>query len=53
MYLPQAVPFPPSAGIESDLFLYGHPSEEVELEPALVTCRIVSAEFASQLLPAD
>ena len=40
MYLPQAVSFPPSLGIESDLFLYGHPSEEVGLELAVVTCSI-------------
>ncbi len=47
MYLPQAVPLPPSLGIESDLFLYGHPSEEVELELAVVTCSI-----AEPLVPA-
>ncbi len=40
MYLPQAVPLPPSFGIESDLFLYGHPLEEVQLETAVVTCSI-------------
>ena len=47
MYLPQAVPLPPSLGIESDLFLYGHPSEEVGLELAVVTCSI-----AEPLVPA-
>ena len=53
MYLPQAVPLPPSLGIKWDLFLYGHPSEEVELDLAVVTCSIVPADLASQLLPAD
>ena len=47
MYLPQDVPLPPSAGIESDLFLYSHPSEEVGLELAVVTCSI-----AEPLVPA-
>ena len=47
MYLPQAVPLPPSLGIESDLFLYGHPSQEVGLELAVVTCSI-----AEPLVPA-
>ena len=47
MYLPQAVPLPPSLGIESDLFLYGHLSEEVGLELAVVTCSI-----AEPLVPA-
>ena len=47
MYLPQAVSLPPSLGIKWDLFLYGHPSEEVKLELAVVTCSI-----AEPLVPA-
>ena len=40
MYLPQAVPRPPSLGIEWDLFRHNQLVEEVQLEPAVVTCSV-------------
>ena len=47
MYLSQAVPRPPSLGIEWDLFRHSQLVEEVQLEPAVVTCG-----FAALLVPA-
>ena len=48
MYLPQAVPRPPSLGIEWDLFRHNQLVEEVQLEPAVVTCSV-----AVRLVPVD
>ncbi len=47
MYLSQAVPRPPSLGIEWDLFLHSQLVEEVQLEHAVVTCG-----FTALLVPA-
>jgi len=40
MYLPQAMPLPPSLGTEWDLFWHTHPVQEVELEPAVTSCSV-------------
>ncbi len=40
MYLSQAVPRPPSLGIAWDLFMHSQLVEEVQLEPAVVTCGV-------------
>ena len=41
VYLSQAVTLPAPIRIKSDLFLCTHPVQEVQLEPAVVTCRVV------------
>ncbi len=51
MYLPQAIPLPLSAGIEWDLFRHIQQAEEVELEPAVVTCSVVAHGFSAVPLP--
>ncbi len=40
VYLPQAMPLPPSLGTEWDLFWHTHPVQEVELEPAVTSCSV-------------
>ncbi len=45
MYLPQTVSLPPLLGIEWDLFQCSHLVQEVELEPAVVTCSIAVPLF--------
>ena len=41
VYLPQAIPLPPSLRTEWDLFRPIHPVQEVDVEPAVVTCSVV------------
>ena len=50
MYLSQAISFPPGLGIESDLFACVHQAEEVESEPAEVTCSAVLPPSPTELL---
>ena len=45
MYLPQAVSFPPSLGIEWDLSWRVHLGREVQLEPMVVTSSIVVPRY--------
>ncbi len=46
-YLPQAVSLPAQLGIEWDFFLQKNPVQQVQLEPAVVTCSV-----AAPLVPA-
>ena len=41
VYLPQAIPLRPSLRTEWDLFRSIHPVQEVDVEPAVVTCRVM------------
>ena len=45
MYLSQAVSLPAWIRIQSDLFLCTHLVQEVQLEHAVVTCRIVAPTY--------
>jgi hypothetical protein len=51
MYLPQAIPLPLLAGIEWDLFRHIQHTEEVELEPAVVTRSVMAPCFSAVPLP--
>ena len=53
MFLSQAISFPPSLGIEWDLFLYINLVEEVPLEPVVVTCSDVELLFPEVPLLSD
>ena len=39
-YLPRAVSHPAPLGIEWDFFLHNNPVQQVQLEPAVVTCSV-------------